>query len=489
MRSAARPVAAAAMMAAALAILPGCSLFGDGGAVPVAAIGSLHRNPDRAPSPYSLPDRLLLDATAGGLVAFGGDGQIEAGLAERWTVIDDGRSYIFRLREARWDNGRRVRSAEVAQIIQSRMSSPRLRPALRGEFRAVRDVRAMTARVIEIRLTRPMPDLLDLLAQPDMAVGRMGRGWGPWRARWTGRTAALFPEPMPGAQGSVEAEEDPEAAALLWGTGAAQAIAQFEAGEAEAVFGGRFEHWPLVGAADIADERIVIDPAAGLFGLAVVSERGVLATAQGRAAVSMAIDRAAIAALIDAPAFAARVTLRAGGPQGEPAPALPAWQPLDRAARIALAREAVGGAEAVELRIALPDGPGARLLFAQVQRDLAEAGITARRVTMSADADLRLIDEVAPSSDPAWALRRLGCDRGLACDPASRAALRAIDEAPDGAARAAAIAEADALLTAHGGFIALGAPLRWHLASQRLSGIRPNARSRHSLIRLLPSPD
>lgn len=489
MRCAARPLAAAATLFAALALLPGCSLFGDGGPVPVASIGALHRNPDRAPSPYTLTDRLLLDATAGGLVGFAGDGQIEAGLAERWTVIDEGRSYIFRLREARWDNGRPVRSAEVAQIIQSRMNSPRLRPALRGEFRAVRDVRAMTASVIEIRLTRPMPDLLDLLAQPDMAVGRMGRGWGPWRARWTGGTAALFPEPMPGMQGSVEAGEDPEAAALLWGTGAAQAITQFEAGEAEAVFGGRFEHWPLIEAADIPDERIVTDPTAGLFGLAVVSERGLLASAEGRAAVSMAIDRAAIAALIDAPGYAARVTLRAAGEEGAPPPAVPAWQPLDREARIALARQTAQGADDVELRIALPDGPGARLLFARLQRDLAEAGIAVRRVAMGADADLRLIDEVAPSSDPAWVLRRLGCDRGLACDPDSRDALRAIDEAPDAGARATAIAEADAMLTAHGGFIALGAPLRWHLASQRLSGIRPNVRSRHSLIRLLPTPD
>ena len=59
MRILARPAAAAAAMFAALALLPGCSLFGDGGPVPVAAIGGLHRNPDRAPSPYSLPDRLL----------------------------------------------------------------------------------------------------------------------------------------------------------------------------------------------------------------------------------------------------------------------------------------------------------------------------------------------------------------------------------------------------------------------------------------------
>lgn len=471
--------------------LPGCSLFGNDGPVPVAAIGALNRNPDRAPAPYSLPDRLLLDATAGGLVRFAADGQVEAGLAERWTVIDDGRSYIFRLRDARWPNGRPVRSSEVAQLLQQKMTSQRLRPALRGEFRAVRDVRAMTSRVIEIRLTRPMPDLLDLLSQPDMAIIRRGQGWGPWRARWTGGTAALYPEPMPGADGSIEAEADPEAAALLWGTGAAAAIAQFEAGEAQAVLGGRFEDWPLVAAADIPTERIIIDPVQGLFGLAVVSERGVLASAEGRAAIAMAIDRSAVAATFDAQGYQPRISLRGNSEEGVAPPALPEWQTLSRDERIARGRALVADAadsDAV-LRIALPDGPGARLLFARLSFDLGLIGVEARRVAMNADADLRLIDEVAPSDDPAWVLRRLGCGRGFICDAASRSALRAIDEATDAAARAAAIAEAEGMMTAHGGFIALGNPLRWNLASQRLTGIRPNARSRHSLIRLLPSPD
>ncbi|MEQ1717133.1 MAG: hypothetical protein ABL907_14285, partial [Hyphomicrobium sp.] len=74
----------------------------------IAVIGAMHRNPDRVPPPLSLPDSLLLDAVGRGLVSSSAEGQIEAGLAERWTVLDDGLSYIFRLREAEWHSGQRV---------------------------------------------------------------------------------------------------------------------------------------------------------------------------------------------------------------------------------------------------------------------------------------------------------------------------------------------------------------------------------------------
>lgn len=486
-------------LAAAIAVtLGGCGLFADSGPVPVAAIGNLHRNPDRAPSPISLPDRLLLDATAQGLVGFASDGQIEAGLAERWTVIDGGRSYIFRLREGRWANGSPVRAPDVATIVQRKIASPRLRMLLRGEFRNVRDVRAMTSRVIEIRLTRPQPDLLDLLAQPDMAITRNGEGWGPWRPLWSGDAARLVPIPLPG---SAEAEagtplEEIEPAAILWGTRAAAAIAQFEEGDVAAVFGGRFEDWPLVAAANIPADRRLVDPVEGLFGLAVVEQEGLLATATGRSAVAMLIDRSGIAEAMGQP-WAARLTLRRMPPGEEVPDSFYAdWVNLTLAERRANAATIVrnwqrgpGNGEAPLLLIALPQGPGARMLFSRIRADLAIGGIEARAVALNANADLRLIDEVAPSSDPGWYLRRLGCRRGVACDPEAESLIDAIDAAADPRARSAALINAEAAIVRHGAFMPLAGPLRWSLSSQRTSGVRPNIRGRHSLIRLRRSPD
>ena len=484
------PVALALCLAAST--LTGCSLFGDSGPVRVAAIGALNRDQNRAPSPLSLPNRLFLDATAGGLVGFSSDGQVEAGLAERWTVIEGGRSYIFRIREARWSNGRRVRTEEVARILQRLIASPRLRSTLRGEFRSVRDIRAMTGSVIEIRLTRPQPDLLDLLAQPDMAILRNGEGWGPWSPVWTGGSAALVPIPEMGSA-AADADEEMEPAVILWGAEASNAVAQFDEGDVAAVFGGRFQDWPLVAAAGIPDNAVQIDPVDGVFGLAVVDENGLLSSMAGRNAVGMAIDRAALAEALNVPGWVPRITARRAG---SIAPVYPSWVDLSPAERRERAGATVRAWSAAAndgsppvLRIALPPGPGARILFARINADLAAVGIRSRRVPLSEDADLRLIDDIAPSSDPAWYARRLGCGRGLGCAEELERQLATIDTVISTEARTSAIGVAEETIIGHGGFIPLGNPVRWSLVRPGLVGVRPNPRGRHSLIRLREIPD
>ncbi len=477
--------------------LAGCGLVKGDGPIPVASIGDLHRDPDRAPPPMTISDRLLLDATAGGLVGFAADGQIEAGLAERWTVIDDGRSYIFRLRDADWAGGGRVRAADVALLLARRMGSPRLRSALRGEFSDVIDVRARTDRVIEISLRRPKADLLDLLAQPDMAIFGNGRGWGPWRPSWTGGTAMLSPLPVPGSEEDLENNGQPLPPAVqFWGTSALSAVTQFDADVARVVMGGHFENWPYVNAAGIGRDSVIVDPVDGLFGLAVVEDTGLLETSLGRNAVGMAINRPAIADALNAPGWRARITVRPSSDDARAlAPIYPAWADFSPRERRAHATAIVSawrrqhGDAPVRLRIALPAGPGARILFARIHGDLAAVGIDSAKVPIDADADLRLIDELAPSDDPAWYLRPLGCNRGISCDPQTTAALAAINDAPDRAARLAAISRAEQIVMAHSGFFALAAPMRWSLAAPQTPGMRSNMRGRHSLIRLRATPN
>lgn len=488
-----------AILLLAIASLGGCGLFGDDGPVRVAAIGTLHRNPEQAAAPLSLPDRLLMDATGQGLVSFAADGQIEAGLAERWTVIDEGKSYIFRLREAHWSNGTPVRANDVVAILRQKMNSPRLRSPLRGEFASVRAILARTGKVIEIQLDQPQPTLLDLLAQPDMAIMRRGRGWGPWRAEWSGGTAVLTPVPlMEMVEGNVvdESEEDAGPAVQLWGSNSVRAVTLFEAGEADAVLGGRFDGWPMIAAAGIPRESTMLDPVDGLFGLAVVNERGLLGDGLARDAIGMAIDRQRIVDALDVPGWAPRITLR---PQrtgaAAIAPIYPAWVDFSRAERLRRARAIIADwtsrhdSQRPSLRIALPDGPGARILFAWINTDLSAIGIDVRRVSLSADADLRLIDDLAPSGDEAWYLRRVGCGRGLSCNAEAQTLIEAIDQSSDAATRTSAIQTAEEAIMRHAGFIPLAAPMRWALTSGRVPGLRANNRGRHSLIRLQPSPD
>ena len=491
-----RPLRTRLALLLAMALpLAACGWAGGSGPLRIIAIGDLHRQPDPLTPRLSAADALLLDATARGLVAHDGEGQIEAGLAERWTVIDDGRSYIFRIRRTRWADGRRMTAAQIAPRLFERMRSPALPPGLRGEFAAVESVRAMTARVIEVRLTRAQPNLLDLLAQPMMAINDRG-GWGPLRAQRVAGSRAAHLHRIALADAAAETADE-AAVALLWGQNGSGAVAQFEAGEAAVLMGGRFQHWPYLAAADIDQARIERDPVNGLFGLAVVADDGLLANNLGRDAVAMAIDRAAIAERLAVPQWAMRATVLPATVTRAarlPDPIYPAWIDLGRPQRLAQARRIVAdlGGDAgapPRLRIALPDGPGAAILFAVLRRDLAAIGVTAQRVPLGAAADLRLIDEVAPSNDPGWYLRRVGCGRGLSCDPSGTELIDAFMTATDTEGRSTAFAAADERLTRHGGFIALGQPLRWSLVSGGNPAFRPNPRGWHSITRLLPEPD
>ncbi|HZG33710.1 MAG TPA: ABC transporter substrate-binding protein, partial [Sphingopyxis sp.] len=99
--------------------LGSCGLFGEAGPVRIAAIGTLAASPSPINGELDAANAALLNLSAQGLVTFDAEGQVDVGLAERWTVTADGRSYIFRIREAKWANGRKVTTADVARILQS----------------------------------------------------------------------------------------------------------------------------------------------------------------------------------------------------------------------------------------------------------------------------------------------------------------------------------------------------------------------------------
>uniref|UniRef100_UPI0030DA92B5 ABC transporter substrate-binding protein n=1 Tax=Pseudomonas canadensis TaxID=915099 RepID=UPI0030DA92B5 len=129
------------------------------------------------------------------VVRFDASGQIEPGIAERWSVIDQGRSYIFRLRDSEWNDGERVTAAEVVKVLR-RQLAPGSHNVLRPYLTAIDEIVEMTPEVIEIRLKRPRPDLLKLFAQPELAIFRIRPpgGSGPFRATaQRGRSVLLRP--------------------------------------------------------------------------------------------------------------------------------------------------------------------------------------------------------------------------------------------------------------------------------------------------------
>ncbi|OJW24561.1 MAG: ABC transporter substrate-binding protein, partial [Sphingopyxis sp. 65-8] len=450
--------------------LAGCGLFGGGGGpVRIAAMGPLNAAASPLNGELSAPNAALLEMTAQGLVGYDADGQIDTGLAERWTVTGDGRSYIFRLREAKWSNGREVTADDVVSVLRGYLGT-NSRNLLKDDFPEIETIRAMTDQVIEIRLAVPQPNMLELLAQPSMTIVYKGMGWGPMRSRKAGRALLLTPAPDPLADDPEAAEaaaNDPAASVELVGTTPAGALARYNNGYADGVIGGRFSTLPYFLISSIGRSRLIVDPVPGLFGLSFTSAEGFLASDINRDALSRVVRRQR---LIDAFGLAEWQPQRSLRPavyrrDGGPEPLQPAWADFDNDSRFAQSKRVVdswraAGREIAPLRIAVPQTPGGRILFAYVAADFARIGIESRRVAMDAASDLRLIDEVAPNDDALWALRRLSCQRDTLCN---REAQAKIDQAVlniDSGQRARQIGEIETMLGRYTPFIPIATPLR-----------------------------
>jgi peptide/nickel transport system substrate-binding protein len=485
---------AALIAGASLALaLGGCSDEGSGPVV-VSVVGD---RDDFAKPLQHLPDpgaKLILEATAQGLVAFDASGDILPALAQRWIVQDDGRSYIFRLRRAFWANGARVTAPDVARMLMARIESLRLLDP-DGPLDAVQAVIPMTGEVIEIRLAAPRPYVLQMLAQPQMAVLSRDGGTGPYRR--TKQDGAVVLTPVDRSSGD-DADEDQGDAPPVWQTRvvraerAALAIIRFRERDSALLLGGRFTDLPLLVPAGIDRDNVRIDPVQGLLGLAVTGEGKLLDDDGIRAAINMAIDRSQLPAMFPLGGWATSDRIMPDQMDLGRPPTAPDWAALPLEERRSNAAASVKRWVATHgapppLRIALPKGPGATLLYAMLRRDLGAVGLPTQRVAITAEADLRLVDEVAAYDSALWYLGRVGCARKIHCSDQADAQLQAASLASSADERAARIAAAEALMVAHNGYIALGAPVRWSLVSKRLTGFLPSARARHPLNHLFRS--
>jgi len=471
-----------AALAAALLCLSACG-GPAGGPIDVSAIGGSPRLANPNLQPLDAPSAFLTEAVAQGLVRFDAAGEIEPALAQSWIVSDDGLRFTFRLRRTEWESGERVTAQEVALRLRAAISRASRNP-LKPVLGAVDEVVAMTDEVLEISLRGPRPNFLQLLAHPELAILRNNRGTGPYRldsSETTGLRLAL-----PRAE-----DEEAELGApdiLLRGERSARALARFAARETELVVGGRAGDLPILRAAGIRDRALVFDPVTGLFGLAFAAREGPLTDPAVRRALAMAVDRQALAAALEVPRLGPRTSLVSPGVQDLPGPAQPDWAAAPLPMRRETAERAIAelGLEArLVVRVAMPEGPGYRLVFAHLRHDWRLIGVDAVRVGPGAPADLRFIDSVAPANLASWYLRHFTCEVSPVCDPKADQALLAARMAARPAERIAQFAIADRILTDLTVFIPLTAPVRWSLVSARLTGFRPNPFARHPAVNLI----
>ena len=456
----------------------------DEGETNVLVIGEPPKMADPAAGPLTEAQAVLLQNVGQGLVRFDASGQIVPGLAERWNVTDDGLSYIFRLQPIEWPDGRKVTAQQVARLLKRQIAS-RSDNELKDTLGAIDEIVPMTDRVLEISLKASRPHLLQLLAQPEFSIVREGQGTGPFVVAKDSKPDALK------LQRTVE-DLDEESVAreevMLGGQPARAAVTAFLKGDADLVLGGTYADLPFAQVEQMPRNALRFDPAAGLFGLVPARADGPAADPELRRLLSQAIDRQALIDALNVPGLLPRATLIEPGLDGLQPPAAPPWMaiPIEerRAPLAAAVKRQFGDLEKPVLRIALPNSPGARVLFSRLTADWGAIGITVEAVEPGEAADFALIDKVAPSTSPAWFVRSFRCGEVPVCDTEA-------DELMDGARSATVTVQRNGLLAQAAQriddqqlFIALTAPIRWSLVSDRVQGFATNRFGRHTLTSL-----
>jgi len=128
-----------------------------------------------------LPAIQLLRETREGLTSYDAAGNIIAGVAASWQVLDKGRTYRFVLRDnARWSNGDAITSEDFVRAWQRALSPATLartasllfpvvnaREMIEGSVEpAAVGIKALSANSLEIKLDMAAPWFLEILAHP-----------------------------------------------------------------------------------------------------------------------------------------------------------------------------------------------------------------------------------------------------------------------------------------------------------------------------------
>jgi peptide/nickel transport system substrate-binding protein len=471
-----------------LALLAGCRRYEDAKPIEVSVIGPVIGTarplPDRGP--LDAPAAALLGATGQGLLRFDASGQIVPGTAQRWIVSDEGRSLIFRLPDLPAPGTAPIDAEQVASRIRSAIAPGSDNP-LKPLLGAIDEVDAVTPQVIDIELKAPRPNMLQLFAQPALALGGTGRG--PFVIA-SARDGVVVLRALRDPQADPDDQTPRPPPVRLRGEAAGRAVARFVSGQSDLLLGGRFDDLPVARVADLPRGALRFDPVKGLFGLAfAATDSGFTAEADNRHALAMAIDRDRMGRLLDVPGWTPTTAIVAPPTPEMERPSSPGWSSAALADRQAQARDIVqrwqsGHGAPPTLRIAMPPGPGARILFAAIASDWRAIGIQTEAVRSGEPADLRLIDEVAPADVASFYLRSFACEQKVACTQVTDRLLIEARNANSLAERAVLLTQADALMADTTPFIAFGSPIRWSLVAPTLDLYRDSPRAIHPLNEL-----
>lgn len=469
--------------------LPACGPEPDRGPIEIAVIGEDEELLTSGVR-FSPAEQHLRAASNEGLLSLDQSGQVVPALAERWIITDDAMSYIFRLRNGTWPNNDPITAIQIRQLLQDKLRQLE-GTSLGLDLAKVVEVRAMTGRVIELRLSGPMPDLLRLLAQPELGFAFRGNGTGPMVVESEGSIARLSMLPpesrgFPARENWDELTRDLVVQTLT----ANEAVDAFSRGELDLILNGSIMNFPLIELGPLSRGTVQLDPALGLFGLIVRSDAGLLATPERREALSMVIERDALIQPFGLGGWASTSWIVPPGLFGAGAVSEDRWPTLSIEEKQAIAKGRIAqwvaqsGEEPI-IRVGLPKGRGGDLLFASLAQGWQAIGVRIERVDLGKGGDLELRDRLARYASPRWFLNQLNCtiEIGL-CSEEADDLVRASLSVRDPQAKQAMLLEAHKILTEAEVFIPLGAPLRWSLVRGSVDGHQANPWGLHPLSAL-----
>lgn len=479
------------------ASLGGCG-GNDGGALDVAFMDS-EQNLFSSGNRLSAGGQHIRAATRSGLVALDPQGEIVPSIADRWNVTEGGSIFVFRLRDGNWPDGSEL-TAESVRLALLRALRELRGTSLGLDLARIDEIRAMAGSVVEIRLSSAMPDLLQLLAQPELALDNADGDIGEMVLTRDDSGAMLTMKP-PRDRGLPEDENwaDYVRGLHIYALAPQDAIDRFDAGDLDVVLGGQIGSLPLADTGPLSRGTVRLDPAIGLFGLQVRRARGVLETADLREAIAMAIDRPALTSRFNIGGWVPTARIVAPNLPADPGFIQERWgegtvDTLRQTASARIARWRADRGEAfssddLTLSVRIGDESGLNILFEELKSQLATIGIALVRAEGSESADMVLVDRVARYAAPLWFLNQFSCslDRGLCSQDVDIQVAEALDE-QDTVRRSVILAEAEADLTMANVYIPFGSPLRWSLVRGNVDAFATNRWGFHPLPYLAVIP-
>lgn len=177
-----------------------------GAAFATSALAETVFRRDNGSEPKSIDPQLASESSGSNVIydTFEGltktniQGKVVPGMAEKWEVSEDGKTYTFHLREAKWSNGEPVTAQDFVYAWQ-RAVNPKtgseyafvLYPVVNGEAIANGEekdlnqlgIKALDAKTLEVKLRNPVPYFLGLTAHyttypvPQKIVEKYGEKW------------------------------------------------------------------------------------------------------------------------------------------------------------------------------------------------------------------------------------------------------------------------------------------------------------------------